>query len=341
MVKAPAGQLETRIRSLAELKPFKSLLNIYYIDKTGLIKLFFSSNQGIVLTAPRRFAKSTLIDMGRAFSEMEVDENGKPKTANKTKSYQIFSAKIHGKLLHIFEDNPECFHLHFGKYPVLFFVLKDINCESYETMINSLTYHVADVFRRHSYLLKSEKIEDFDKEMLKKYLMGKIHNNSELQDAPKFFTELLHSHFQEEVIVLIDEYDAFAQSYLQHSGDDIDDSLRYISEFISSLLKSSPSVSRALLMACSTSLHQLFLQQPNNLEHAEFLQNTRLKSINYSVYFGFTQKEVDVLLQRFNKTHESEKVKECYDGYTNTKQLGKQLGNSNMFSYRNQPNIVS
>ena len=87
-----------------------------FVDKTLMIKDIFDERRPFLLiTAPPRSGKSTIMDMVRRFLEIEVDDHGKRQPLTLKNNYTLFTQndlQIH-KLSRFFA-------MHFGNHPVLY-----------------------------------------------------------------------------------------------------------------------------------------------------------------------------------------------------------------------------
>ena len=78
-----------------------------------------------------------------------------------------------------------------------------------------LSVVVSEVYKKHLYLLESEKVNDFDKDIFKRVIEGKA-SVKDIKNSLVFLTHVMREHYGRQVILLIDEYDvpvAKANSY--------------------------------------------------------------------------------------------------------------------------------
>jgi hypothetical protein len=161
----------------------------YYVDKTLFIKELIDKKGEINLfTRPRRFGKSLSLSMIQYFFEKCENDN----------TY-LFDG------LNIMSEG-EKYTSEMNKYPVISITLKDIETCKYNQSFNMLRDELIRQFDRHCYLLKSEKLNDRQKNVYS----GFINATAEDELYPgslKFLSECLELHHNEKVIILIDEYD--------------------------------------------------------------------------------------------------------------------------------------
>lgn len=166
----------------------------YYIDKTLFIKHILDNESRVALiTRPRRFGKTLNMSMLRYFLD-----------CNKKDTKELFEG------LKIMEQG-EKYTSKLGAYPCIYLTLKDVRGDNNEEMMMALQTELIELFIEHIYLLKSDKIEDIEKEMFNSVLNLKA-NKIQLQNALKLLTKLLYKEFGKLVYLIIDEYDVPLQS---------------------------------------------------------------------------------------------------------------------------------
>ena len=130
---------------------------------------------------------------------------------------------------------------------------------------------------------------------------------NDLQDALLKLSHCLYMHYQQKVIILIDEYDVPLQSaYTNGYYDEMVDFLRNV---FSSALKTNDALEKGVLTGCLRISKESIFTGLNNFNVYSIMDeqsNTR---------FGFTQQEVNELLNEYNFLEQKDEVKEWYDGY--------------------------
>jgi len=162
--------------------------NYHYVDKTLLIKDLLDNKADVNLfTRPRRFGKTLNMSMLQYFFE----------DTGKDKSYLFDNLNI--------MNAGEGYLSHMGKYPVINLSLKSAKQPTFELALKCIRDELTDEFRRHDYILKSDKLNQ-EKE---KYLrISKAEDDDSLYiTALKFLSQCLEKYHGKKVIVLIDEYD--------------------------------------------------------------------------------------------------------------------------------------
>ena len=290
--------------------------NLYYVDKTLLIRDLLNSNGMVTLfTRPRRFGKTLTLSMLRTFFEMEYDRDGRL-----IDNRRYFSGmKI--------EQCGESIMGHLGQYPVIKLSLKSAKQPNFTTAFLKLSDEILSEFDRHNYLLKSDKLGEKQLKDFSEILPGSLgwyrkytdlktdEEKQKLLDeecgrfatAIKTLSECLMQHHDRKVIILIDEYDVpLENSYFAGFYDKM---VGFIRSLFESALKTNDALERAVITECLRISKESIFTGLNNL------QVNSIRSGGFGEYFGFTQDEVDLLLQYYGLKGNLEVVKDWYDGY--------------------------
>ncbi|MDE7186593.1 MAG: ATP-binding protein [Lachnospiraceae bacterium] len=261
----------------------------YYIDKTKLIKELLDEACIVNLfTRPRRFGKSLNLDMLKSFFERGADR-------------KLFE----GLMIWEYEDICKA---HFGKYPVIFLSLKDVDGEDYDMAYQALHSIVGMEIRRLCVkyaLLESDILLDADKIFLNNVLEEKYDKG--IAACLRRVFQLLSEVCGGQVILLIDEYDVPLDKAYQKGY--YDQMLNSIRNLLSTVLKSNRNLQFAVLTGCLRIAKESIFTGLNN-----FVVNS-ISEEEYSEYFGFTEAEVLQMLRYYDLEERQESVKEWYDGY--------------------------
>ena len=257
-----------------------------YVDKTLMIRDLLKDSAKIVLfTRPRRFGKTLALSMLEHFFAAEV-------IGVSTKG--LFDDLSIGKLPNYME--------HQGKYPVISISLKDLKHSSFEDMLTAMQALVQDMFQRHKYLLQSEKLDQFDKAKLMRYL-GDLKDVS-VERGIKDLSEAIYNHSGKKSIVLIDEYDIPIQ--IAYENGFYKDTVNIIKMMFENALKDNNYLERGVLTGVTRVTRESILSGLNHIMVYSIL------SEEYSDYFGFTEGEV----QEMCDSDYLDEVKQWYNGYT-------------------------
>ena len=301
--------------------------NLFYIDKTPFIKTVFKEGQGKVflITRPRRFGKT--LTMSTFYEFLRINPKD-PNNADDT-SYQerLF------KDTKIFEDKEFCSE-YMGKFPVIFITLKSVEGPTYEKAFLKLGSIIKNLINNDFlYLFKSEKIIESEKERLKKISsenyfsndwLNAIRNKDDisslnidqaetikvnLQNSLTFLTQCLSKHHGVNPIVLIDEYDVpFSKARTNGYYDEIKS---LMSGLLGNLLKTNPYLGKAVLTGCLRAAKESIFTGLNNFKLKTVLDIQE----DFSSAIGFTEEEVNQVLDYYNLSNYKEMVKENYNGY--------------------------
>jgi hypothetical protein len=279
-----------------------------FVDKTLFIKDFLEADDEVIVTlAPRRFGKSTNMDMLKEFL-----------TGNK-KLFQDNQLKIWKKE-----------RIFFDKYcqenPVIHVDFKHITGKTEDQLLHSLKKLIYWTFNEHQYLIKEiDGKYSWSDTKLKVVgpieLFEKYWNNFEnlsrddVIDGLKLLSRCLHVYHNKLVYVLIDEFDFFIMNIIvsqstSKNDDFLDETIDVISCLMSSTFKNNEHLNRGLINAC-VRVAEVLSGNANNIQYYRFLGDP-----DFSPYFGFTDTEVKSLFKKeefapFN----NEDVKKWYNGY--------------------------
>ena len=300
--------------------------NNYYVDKTHLIKTVFKTEQSDVLliTRPRRFGKT--LTMSTFYEFLRINPKD-PNNADDT-SYQEALFKD----TKIFEDKEFCSE-YMGKFPVIFITLKSVEGPTFEEAFKQLGYIICNLVNQFVYLVSSNKLSNNDKENLLKlsntnyYSKGLYKALSLLNDSESiqidnfneiksnvilsltFLTKCLSTHHGVNPIVLIDEYDVpFSKARTNGYYDEIKS---LMSGLLGNLLKTNPYLGKAVLTGCLRAAKESIFTGLNN-----FVLNTvKSDDLDFSQAIGFSETEVNQVLDYYSLSNYKDMVKENYNGY--------------------------
>ena len=260
-------------------------LGFYYIDKTKLIEQLLD-NWGKVnlFTRPRRFGKTLNMSMLRAFFEIGTDPS-------------LFDG------LYI-SANTELCREYMGKYPVIFISLKGVDGMTFEEAVVRTTTIVKTEARRHYYLKDSGKLVKEEIAQFEQLLSGKV---EDITDSIRLLSELLYRHYEQKVIILIDEYDvpldkAFQNGYYHEM-------VKLMRGILGQALKTNDFLHFAVLTGGLRISKESIFTGLNNFKVLSILD------ARFDEQFGFTDGEVENLLADYGLSSYFAEVKEWYNGY--------------------------
>ena len=273
------------------IEDFKRLIDdkYYFVDKTLMIKELIESQTIVGLfTKPRRFGKTLNMSMIQRFFEKTDESN----------AYLFDGLKI--------SEYPECMQYQ-GQYPVISISLKSMKQATFEEAFAVFKDLIrAEILRHKSVLFQNDAIEKTDLDRLTRFIELKA-EKSDYNTSLGFLSRLLASAYNKNVIILIDEYDvplenAFYQGFYT-------DMVNLIRSVFESALKTNPSLDRAFLTGCLRVSKESIFTGLNNL------QIFSIMSTKFDDSFGFTQEEINVMLECYDLTDKSSDIAHWYDGY--------------------------
>lgn len=257
----------------------------YYVDKTKLIEQLLQSWGEVTLfTRPRRFGKTLNMSMLKSFFEIGAEKS-------------LFQG------LYISEKEKLCAE-YMGKYPVIFLSLKGVEGLHFADAQKMLMTIINNEVRRHYYLKTSDKLTVEDRKQFEKMLLNEDVN---LVDSLRLLSQLLYLHYDQKVVILIDEYDvpldkAFKNGYYQEM-------VSLIRGLFGQALKTNEFLQFAVLTGCLRVSKESIFTGLNNFEINSIVD------IEHQEGFGFTDAEVMQMLKYYHCTNRYSDIKEWYDGY--------------------------
>ncbi len=267
----------------------------YYIDKTLLIRDLLSHKSTVTLfTRPRRFGKTLAQSMLKTFFEKEILPDG-----------TFADNSIYFKDKKIMKSGEE-YTKHMGQYPVIFLSLKSAKQPTYEMAYLSLVDEIFYEFDRHRYILDSDNVSEELKEKYISVLKGKA-DSVTISKSIALLSKCLEKYHNQKTIILIDEYDVpLENAYFNGFYDQM---VSFIRSIFEPALKTNNSLAFAVITGCLRISKESIFTGLNNLNVVSVLDE------NYSEYFGFTQDEVDTLLEAYGIPQKKNEVKTWYNGY--------------------------
>lgn len=260
----------------------------YYIDKSGLIKdlLRTDGTQVTLFTRPRRFGKTLNMHMLAEFFDLQKD------------SRALFEG------LSISEEKELCREW-MNQYPVLFLSFRTVDGLSFEKAYAMLAAVMADLYNDHYDLMESVRINPADKEAFYR-IVSKRTAQEEVKNGLSRLIRLMSAHYEKPVILLIDEYDV---PLAKASEKGYYPEMLEVMKGIMQTVKDNTSLKLAVVTGCLRIAKESIFTGTNNFV-SDTINDTRLNE-----YFGFTQAEVDRLLEDAGLSEHGEKLRDWYDGY--------------------------
>lgn len=130
--------------------------NYYYIDKSDLIRELLRTDARLVtlITRPRRFGKTLGMSMLSEFFDIRKE------------SGRLFAGLSVAKEKKLCED-------WMNQYPVLFLSFKSVEGLGFAKAYEKLKAVISDLYKEHFYLMESDRVDTFSKEMFRQIVSQK------------------------------------------------------------------------------------------------------------------------------------------------------------------------
>lgn len=260
----------------------------YYIDKSGLIKdiLKTASTKVTLITRPRRFGKTLAMSMLDSYFDVRKD------------SKQLFDG------LEISQNQVLCSEW-MNKYPTIFVSFRQVEDLDFKGAYDMLTVVIANLFNEHIYLLDSKKATEFQKTSFKNLLSGNA-SVKEVKSSIYLLMNMMNDYYNEPVILLIDEYDV---PVAKANNNGYYNEMLDVMKSLMQTVKDNKTLKFAIITGCLRIAKESIFTGMNN-----FVSDTIVSS-RLNEYFGFTQKEVNIILSDADAITHADIIKEWYDGY--------------------------
>ena len=269
--------------------------DFYYVDKTLFIKELLQ-NWGKVnlFTRPRRFGKSLNMSMLKCFFEIGTDP-------------ALFDG------LRIAQERELC-EEYMGKFPVISISLKSVDGRNFKMASDALRTVIGNESKRFRFLRESPLLDEKDKMAYERLINVDSKSDASyamsdviLIDSLETLSQLLAQHYGQKVILLIDEYDVPLDKAFQ--GGYYDEMVNLLRNLLGNALKTNDSLYFAVLTGCLRIAKESIFTGLNNLKvHT-------ISDFRYDEYFGFTNADVDELLEFYGLASCKGVIRDWYDGY--------------------------
>lgn len=285
------------------------------VDKTLLIKEFIEDgNKVLLITRPRRWGKTLNMSMLEYFFSIPTHQDGSIDEDNYHKKKQIFSTmKI--------AVYPEIIQQYCGCYPTIFVSFKDIKKSTEASIKRGIQEVIYRLYTAHAYLQHSPKLSDLEKVLFREYLARTDLNDVQLDNSLLYLSQMLRTHFDQKVIILIDEYDTSMNDWYERSlpskktaTEDrqlLTQILDLFRNIFGAALKDNPSLEKSIITGILRIAKASLFSGLNNLGEDSILDH------RYAQHFGFTEQEVIQVLNESKKetTNSLQHLKDWYNGY--------------------------
>ena len=265
----------------------------YCVDKTLFIRDLLESSTSVALfTRPRRFGKTTAMQMLKCFFEKRGEDEPDVR--------HLFESRA---IAHC--ERADEWMARQGKSPVIYLTFKDHKARTWEAAVERLVLDIGSEFRRHAECIKSlpsdkerEHFTDICEERGSLALLG---------TSLGLLAKALHLHYGEKPYVLIDEYDSPINSASANGY--YDEMVAFMREFLPGAMKDNNHVEMGVMTGVLRVAKEGILSGLNNLEVYTVFDEP------FSEYFGFTEAEVEEMARYYGREDKIPEIKSWYDGY--------------------------
>ena len=296
--------------------------NRYYVDKTPYLKQVFSEDEAVdenslidgttvlLLTRPRRFGKTMLMNMFESFLNINYEKPGDTSIQDK-----FF------KGTKILEDQKFC-KKYMGQFPVISITLKDVLGDDFESAYLKLAEVVSAKANEFSFLKESPYLNEMEKAKFN-LLCDEIYLKKADKQAISYVTSaikslslMLYKHFNKQVYILIDEYDvplakAHAKGFHEKMVNLMSTFLGFLKDPQKDPLKKTSIISKVVLTGCLKVAKNSIFTGVNNL----YVNTVADQETEYTGIIGFTKDETQKILKDYELDDFSQTVKNYYEGY--------------------------
>ncbi|WP_233162677.1 MULTISPECIES: AAA family ATPase [unclassified Cohnella] len=290
--------------------------NLYYVDKSMLIKDILDDGAEVNLIArPRRFGKTLNLSMLRYFFE-KTEEN-------------------HGALFQDLEIwyQGERYQREQGKYPVIALTLKSLKMNTWKSNYSRLCTLLATEIERHGYLYEKNDLSSNDKYIVSR-ILDRTADESEYGGSIELLSRLLHAYHGEKVIILVDEYDTLLNEAYIHGF--YDEAAAFLRLLLGEAFKNNVHLRKGVMTGIFRVAKESIFSGLNNLKVSTIIQD------DYREYFGFTELEVQKILEDFGLREQVAEVTKWYNGYRFGEEVPLTIYNPwSIVQYSDQRKLVS
>ena len=259
----------------------------FYIDKTGLIKEWWSSGDAVTLiTRPRRFGKTLNMSMLNCFFSNRYANRG-----------DLFEG------LSVWED--EKYRQLQGTYPVIFLSFADVKQNDLQGALWKIKKIIFNIYQQYAWLGSWEGLMAVEREQFAGITPDM--EDTAAQSAIQDLCGYLSRYYKKKVIVILDEYDTPMQEAYIHGY--WDKFTAFMRSFFNATFKTNPYLERAVMTGITRVSKESIFSDLNNLAVVT------TTSDRYSTAFGFTQEEVFKSLDDMGLGERRDDVKRWYDGF--------------------------
>ena len=262
--------------------------NCFYVDKTDFIREWWESMDVVTLIArPRRFGKTLNMSMLEEFFSLKYADRG-----DLFEGLSIWKEEKYRELQ--------------GTYPVIALSFANVKETTYSVTSYRIRQLLMMQYENNSFLRESELLSDAEKKYFEHMTSGMTEEDAPL--ALYRLADFLCRYYGKKVIIFLDEYDTPMQEAYVHGY--WEELVAFTRSLFNSTFKTNPYLERAVMTGITRVSKESIFSDLNNLKVVT------TTSDEYATAFGFTEEEMFAALDECGLSHQKEKVKIWYDGFT-------------------------
>ena len=268
--------------------------NFYYADKTAFLEKFLSSGKPNVaskvalFTRPRRFGKTLFMSMLAEFFDITRD------------SRELFEGLAVSRNKRLCEE-------WMNRYPVISLNLKGVGGLCFEDAFAKFHNQILKCVSGYYRFYEDPAVTPQDRLYLNAILQQKA-GKSELAKALCTMSRALAGYYKRPVIVLIDEYDTPVVNAAR--GGYYNEMVDFVRDFFGYTFAANAALKFGVLTGVMPITKESLFGGLDSLRHYG------VSDSDYADIFGFTQDEVDTLLDKAGLSSKREEVRAWYGGYS-------------------------
>ena len=261
----------------------------YFVDKSQLIAEFWrDAAKVLLLPRPRRFGKSLNMSMLKYFFSCQHEAR---------ELFQGLSIEQDTELM-----------AEQGKYPVIALSLKSICGDSFEESMEMLANLFAELLYNFKDLLKPENLDEALCSSLQQ-LRAATASKAVLQNSLYLLSAALHKSCGQRAIIIIDEYDVPLLHFYNSKPAEYTRMVDFYRGFLGAALKDNPHLERGCLTGILRIARESIFSDLNNVIVYSLVKK------KFNNCFGFTEPEVQTMLQSLGLADRLDEVRKWYNGY--------------------------
>jgi hypothetical protein len=270
-----------------------------FSDKSLFIKEIVQIKEKIILICmPRRWGKSTNLEMLYLFLSKEYDKENQLIPQKEGPNYKLFFDNTYTldiskvtfeinkkKGIEKIESSEIC-----CSKPVIYLDFGNCNNNDYEILKKFTRTKIIKLYKKHGYLDQDQKFSQEYRDELKK-LSGAL-DDEVLINSIYNLSDLLFKFYGQRVWVLIDEYDAPINNLLMDSNNNntVEKSFNLFKQIYRTLLKNNKSIEKAILTGI------LYVSQSGFFSGLNNVCKYSIDDYKFAQYYGLSEEELQKFL---------------------------------------------